>query len=118
VLDLLRFSRFTGGKYWEPELGSVANAEEFSVLRKRSPLHNVTPGCYPPTRVMIGEDDQTAVPLHGDKYTAALQNAQTCTRPAVMKVMKGAGHNFGATPEQVADSFADALAFAFTTVGR
>jgi hypothetical protein len=35
-----------------------------------------------------------------------------------MKVMKGAGHNFGATPDQVADSFADALAFAFATVGR
>jgi prolyl oligopeptidase len=112
VADLLRFDQFTGGSYWLPDLGSPAVREEFTSLYSYSPYHNVKRGqCYPPTLIMVGERDQSAVPMHGYKLTAALQAAQGCGHPILLKMMWGAGHNFGATPEQEVDSYTDELAF-------
>jgi prolyl oligopeptidase len=114
VVDLLRFEKFTGGSYWLPELGSPANADEFKALYDYSPYHNVKSGqCYPPTLIMVGERDQTAVPLHAYKFTAAMQSAQECDNPVLMKMMRGAAHNFGLTLEQQTDSYTDELSFLF-----
>lgn len=112
VLDLLRFDRFTQGTYWSPEFGSPTDPEDFSVLRRWSPYHNLVQGrCYPPTLVMSGDQDQVAVPLHAYKFTAALQAAQGCDHPVLLKIMHGAGHNFGNTPEETADAWADQAVF-------
>lgn len=112
VLDLLRFDQFTGGAYWAGELGSPNDPAANPALLKQSPYHNLKPGtCYPATLVMSGDLDQTAVPPHAYKYVAALQHAQSCSRPVALKVMRGAGHNFGTTPETIADSYTDALMF-------
>ncbi len=114
VVDLLRFEKFTGGSYLLPELGSPANADEFKALYDYSPYHNVKSGqCYPPTLIMVGERDQTAVPLHAYKFTAAMQSAQECDNPVLMKMMRGAAHNFGLTLEQQTDSYTDELSFLF-----
>ena len=114
VVDLLRYDKFTGGAYWAAELGSPANPEEFKALYSYSPYHNVKQGqCYPPTLIMFGERDQTAVPLHAYKFTAAMQAAQGCDHPVLMKVMRGAGHNFGVTLQQQTDSYTDELSFLF-----
>ena len=113
-LDLIRYDKFTGGAQFVPELGSVADHEEFRFLHAISPYHNVKRGhCYPPVLVRVGEVDQTAVPMHGYKFIAALQANQKCENPVLLKVMRGAGHNFGATPDQTVDSNVDALAFLF-----
>lgn len=117
VLDMLRFERFTAASYWKPEFGSPADPREFKALYAYSPYHNVGPGrCYPPTLVMAGERDQTAVPLHAYKFVAAMQAAQGCDRPVLLKVMWGTGHNFGATPERSVDSWTDLLSFLFRTL--
>ncbi|MFN8061096.1 MAG: prolyl oligopeptidase family serine peptidase [Vicinamibacterales bacterium] len=111
VADLLRYERFTGAAFWTPEFGSVATRDEFEALRRLSPYHEALKGtCLPPTLVMAGEFDETAPPLHAFKLVAARQ-AATCTSPVLMKLMHGAGHDFGKTPEQIADSFAAELAF-------
>jgi prolyl oligopeptidase len=118
VLDLLRFDRFTGGAYWAGELGSPRDPASLAVLLEQSPYHNIRPGtCYPATLVMSGDLDQTAVPAHAYKYVAALQHAQPCERPVLLKVMRGAGHNFGASPEAIADSYTDALEFLDRVLG-
>jgi prolyl oligopeptidase len=112
VLDLLRFDQFTGGAYWQPELGSPADPQEFQALRAYSPVHNAKPGqCYPPALVMAGELDQTAPPLHAHKFVAAMQAAQGCAQPILLKTMRGTGHSQGSTPAQIADSFTDELSF-------
>ena len=112
VLDLLRFDRFSQASYWLPEFGSPRDAGDFKALSAWSPYHNLKPGtCYPPTLVMSGDLDQVAVPLHAYKFTAAMQAAQGCANPVLLKVMWGAGHNFGATAEQSAESWADQTAF-------
>ena len=112
VLDMLRYEKFTAGGQWIQEFGSVEDAEEFKALYSYSPYHNIKSGrCYPPMMIRMGERDQTAVPLHAYKFTAAMQAAQSCDRPVLLKVMWGAGHNFGATPEANIDSSADGLTF-------
>jgi prolyl oligopeptidase len=117
VLDMLRFDRFTAASYWKPEFGSPADPREFKALYAYSPYHNVRPGrCYPPTLVMAGERDQTAVPLHAYKFVAAMQAAQGCNHPVLLKLMWGTGHNFGATPERSVDSWTDLLSFLIRTI--
>lgn len=117
VLDLLRFDQFTGGAYWQPEFGSPAVAHEFKALRAWSPVHNAKAGtCYPPTLVMAGELDQTAPPLHAHKFIAAMQAAQGCAQPILLKTMRGAGHNQGSTPQQIVDSYTDELSFLTRTL--
>ena len=118
VLDMVRFDRFSQASYWLPEFGSPKDPEDFKALHAWSPYHNVKDGrCYPATLVMTGELDQVAVPLHAYKFTAAMQAAQGCGKPVLLKVMWGAGHNFGTTPEQTAESWADQTAFLLRALG-
>jgi prolyl oligopeptidase len=118
VLDMLRFDRFSQAAYWLPEFGSPRDPEDFAALRAWSPYHNVKKGgCYPPMLVMAGERDQVAVPLHAYKFVAALQAAQGCANPALLQVVRGAGHNFGTTPEQTAETWADETAFLTRVLG-
>ncbi|MCI0353557.1 MAG: prolyl oligopeptidase family serine peptidase, partial [Acidobacteria bacterium] len=118
ILDLLRFDQFTAASYWIPEFGSASDPQEFKALYAYSPYHTLRDGqCYPPTLVVSGERDQTAVPLHAYKFTAAMQAAQGCGQPVLLKVMRGIGHNFGATAEQRVDSWTDILTFLFRALG-
>ncbi len=112
VLDMLRFDRFSQAAYWLPEFGSPRDPLDFAALKRWSPYHNLEKGrCFPPMLVMAGERDQVAVPLHAYKFTAALQFAQGCRNPVLLQNVRGAGHNFGATTEQTAQTWADETAF-------
>jgi prolyl oligopeptidase len=113
ILDLLRFDRFTGGARWKSEFGSPEDPGDFRRLLDYSPLHAVEKGvCYPPTLVTASDRDETAVPSHAYKFTAALQYAQGCDEPVLLQVVRGGGHtSFGNTPEQAAGMYARQLAF-------
>jgi prolyl oligopeptidase len=112
ALDMIRFEKFTTASYWIQEFGATANPEELKALLAYSPYHNVKNGeCYPPTMIMVGDRDQVVTPMHAYKFTAALQAAQGCDHPVLLKMMWGAGHNFGATPEQIIDSITDEITF-------
>ena len=95
---MLRYHHFTRIKGWTSGYGSSDDADDFAVLRAYSPLHNLEDGrCYPPVlTVVVGEDTSTQ-PMHGDKFTAALQAAQGCGRPVMLKTIPGVGHySYGA----------------------
>lgn len=112
ALDMLRYHKFTAAGFWIPEFGSVDEPDEFKALYSYSPYHNIQKGrCYPPTLVTVGEEDQTAVPMHGYKFIAAMQYAQDCEHPALLQVVRGAGHRFGKTPDQRARTWSDQLAY-------
>ncbi|MEM9858625.1 MAG: prolyl oligopeptidase family serine peptidase [Bacteroidota bacterium] len=117
ALDLLRFPKFTGAKAWIEELGSPEKKFEFEALYKYSPYHNIEKKCYPPTLVMVGDEDETTPPLHAFKYVASLQDKNTClTNPVLLKIMKGVGHNFGTRYLQKVDSFTDMMYFLYKNV--
>ena len=110
ALDMLRLEAFTGGRRWRSDFGTVEDRADFEALHAYSPYHNVTPACYPATILTPGDRDETTVPMHAYKFVAALQHAQTCDRPILLRVSWGAGHSSGATPSDRVENWADQLA--------
>jgi prolyl oligopeptidase len=110
---MVRFAKFTNGSSWVGEFGDPEIKEDFDVLYKLSPYHQIKPGsCYPPTLIMVGDQDQTTPPAHAYKFTAAMQaNNGHCENPVLLKMMWGAGHTFGSTRDQVIDSRTDEVMF-------
>jgi prolyl oligopeptidase len=118
ALDMIRLDQFTGGRQWRSEFGSTEKADEFTALLAYSPYHNVKPGvCYPATVVLPGELDQTTVPMHAYKFVAALQHAQSCEQPILLRVSWGAGHNAGANIKDAIENWTDQLAIIFRLLG-
>ena len=66
LTDMLRFHKFSVGRYWLQEYGNAEeNAEHFEFLRKYSPLHNLKQEvAYPATFVTTAENDDRVAPLH------------------------------------------------------
>jgi len=114
VMDMLRYHKFTGGSAWATEYGSSDEPTAFQYLSKYSPLHNVRPGtCYPATLVTTADHDDRVVPSHSFKFTAAMQAAQGCDRPVLIRVETQASHGYRPTDKRIAE-LADEWAFALT----
>ncbi len=77
VTDMLRYQRFTAGRYWTVEYGDAEeDPEAFDWLLAYSPYHNVTVGfTYPPLLITTAESDDRVVPMHALKLAAAVQHA-------------------------------------------
>jgi prolyl oligopeptidase len=117
VMDMLRYDRFTGGRAWVTEYGSSTDAAQFSFLRRYSPVQNVKPGvCYPATLVTTADHDDRVVPSHSFKFTAAMQAAQPCSRPVLIRVETQGSHGYRPTDKRIAE-LADEWAFAASRMG-
>jgi prolyl oligopeptidase len=112
VLDMLRFHKFTIGHAWVDDYGSSDDAEEFKALLKYSPLHAIKPGtCYPPTMITTADHDDRVVPAHSFKFAAALQAAQSCDNPILIRTETKAGHGAGKPTAKIIEEAADKWAF-------
>ena len=112
VMDMLRYDKFTGGRAWVTEYGSASNAAQFPVLYKYSPVHNLRPGtCYPATLATTADHDDRVVPSHSFKFIAALQAAQGCDKPVLIRVETQGSHGYRPTDKRIAE-LADEWAFA------
>jgi prolyl oligopeptidase len=117
VMDMLRYDKFTGGQAWAVEYGSASNAEDFAYLIKYSPLQNVKAGvCYPATLVTTADHDDRVVPAHSFKFTAAMQAAQNCERPVLIRIETQGSHGYRPTDKRIAE-LADEWAFAAAATG-
>jgi prolyl oligopeptidase len=117
VMDMLRYQRFTGGRFWVSEYGSAENPEQFRFLFPFSPIHNIKPGtCYPATLITTADHDDRVVPSHSFKYAAALQAAQGCARPVLIRVEVAGSHGYRPTDKLIAER-ADQWAFAAEAMG-
>jgi prolyl oligopeptidase len=111
VMDMLRFHKFTGGAAWTSEYGSPDDPEAFRFIHKYSPLHSLRPGaCYPPTLLTTADHDDRVVPSHSYKFTAALQAAQGCDHPVILRVETKGSHGYSPTDKLIAER-ADLMAF-------
>ncbi|HXI20941.1 MAG TPA: prolyl oligopeptidase family serine peptidase, partial [Gemmatimonadales bacterium] len=109
--DMLRYHKFTVGAGWVPEYGSPDDSVAFRYLRAYSPLHNVRPGtCYPATILLTGDHDDRVVPSHSYKFAAALQAAQGCTRPILLRIARDASHGYASSSATI-DEWTDVWAF-------
>jgi len=112
VMDMLRFDRFTAGRYWVDDYGYPNREADFRVLRAYSPYHNIHAGkAYPAMLVTTADTDDRVVPGHSFKYTAALQAAGVGARPQLIRVETRAGHGAGKPTDKAIEEGADILAF-------
>jgi prolyl oligopeptidase len=117
VMDMLRYDHFTGGRLWRPEYGSASNPSQFPFLIKYSPLHNIKTGtCYPATLITTADHDDRVVPSHSFKFAAALQAAQGCDKPVLIRVEVQGSHGYRPTDKLIAER-ADQWAFAAEHTG-
>ena len=112
VMDMLRFHKFTAGRYWVDDYGSSDDPEQFAALRAYSPYHNIKPGTnYPATMVMTADTDDRVVPGHSFKFAARLQQAQAAAAPILIRIEIRAGHGAGTPTSKLIDRAADQWAF-------
>ena len=112
VMDMLRFHKFTAGRFWVDDYGSSDDAEEFEALYAYSPYHNVKPRTnYPATLVTTADTDDRVVPGHSFKYTAAMQQAQVGEAPILIRIETRAGHGAGKPTDKIVKEYADRWAF-------
>lgn len=118
VMDMLRFHKFTIGWAWVAEYGSSDDPDQFQTLYAYSPLHNLRAGrCYPPTLVTTADHDDRVVPGHSFKFAAALQAAQSCDNPTLIRIQQKAGHGLGKPTAVVIEEMADVWAFLVRALG-
>jgi len=116
-MDMLRYDKFTGGALWTTEYGSASDPAQFPFLLKYSPVQNVKPGtCYPATLITTADHDDRVVPSHSFKFTAALQKAQGCAHPVLIRVETGGSHGYRPTDKRIAE-LADEWAFTAAQMG-
>jgi prolyl oligopeptidase len=118
VLDMLRFPHFGDGLGTTAEYGSPDDPGMIPILYGYSPVHNVRAGtCYPATLVMHSEHDANVVPMHSYKFAAALQKAQSCERPVLLRVEQLSGHGTGRTQSMRIAAAADQWSFLMQALG-
>jgi prolyl oligopeptidase len=112
VMDMLRFDRFTAGRYWVDDYGHPEDEADWRVLRAYSPYHNIVDGAaYPAILVTTADTDDRVVPGHSFKYAAALQSAVIGPRPHLIRIETRAGHGSGKPIDKVIAEAADVQAF-------
>ncbi|MBS1782468.1 MAG: S9 family peptidase [Bacteroidetes bacterium] len=119
VLDMLRYHKFTAGAGWAYDYGTADDSKAmFEYLYKYSPVHNVrSETCYPSTMVMTGDHDDRVVPAHSFKFAAALQAAQNCENPVLIRIETKAGHGAGKPTSMMIQEQADKWAFMLFNMG-
>ncbi len=112
VMDMLRFHKFTAGRFWVDDYGSAENAEEFKALLAYSPYHNLRNHSeYPPTLATTADTDDRVVPGHSFKFAAEIQHRQKAAAPALIRIETSAGHGGGTPTSKLIEQWADLWAF-------
>ena len=119
VLDMLRYhTASANARQWSSDYGLSENPAEFGAQLAYSPYHQLQAGtCYPATLVMADANDDRVVPWHSYKYAAALQHAQACDKPALIRIETRTGHGGGASTSKIVDEYADQWAFVAQALG-
>ncbi len=112
VMDMLRFDRFTAGRYWVDDYGYPNREADFRTLYAYSPYHNIRTGVsYPPILVTTADTDDRVVPGHSFKYVAALQHADPNGAPHLIRIETRAGHGSGKPTDKQIEEYSDMYAF-------
>ena len=118
VMDMLRFDRFTAGRYWVDDYGYPNKEEDFKTLLGYSPYHNLKSGIdYPALMVSTADTDDRVVPGHSFKYMARLQALDTGDKPHLIRIETRAGHGSGKPTDKIIDEYSDIYAFLAHAIG-
>ncbi len=112
VMDMVRFDRFTAGRYWVDDYGYPDKEADFKMQLTYSPYHNIKSGVeYPAVIVSTADTDDRVVPGHSFKYISALQAAKTGDKPKIIRIESRAGHGSGKPTDKLIEEYSDIYAF-------
>lgn len=119
VMDMLRYHKFTIGRYWAVDYGTSEDSKEmFEYLRNYSPLHSIRDGVrYPAVLVTTADHDDRVVPAHSFKYAAALQSSKIGDKPHLIRIESNAGHGGGKPLDKTIEEVVDIFSFIFYNMG-
>jgi prolyl oligopeptidase len=118
VMDMLRFDRFTAGRYWVDDYGYPNKEQDFRTLLAYSPYHNIRTGVdYPALIVSTADTDDRVVPGHSFKYTARLQALDTGSEPHLIRIETRAGHGSGKPTDKLIEEYSDIYGFLAQATG-
>ncbi|MEZ5365609.1 MAG: prolyl oligopeptidase family serine peptidase [Bryobacterales bacterium] len=118
VMDMLRFDKFTAGRFWVDDYGSSSNPEEFKALYAYSPYHNLKNKTeYPATLITTADTDDRVVPGHSFKFAAEIQHMQKGSEPVLIRIETSAGHGAGKPTSKMIDELTDQWAFLVKNLG-
>ncbi|MFZ1399841.1 MAG: prolyl oligopeptidase family serine peptidase [Candidatus Promineifilaceae bacterium] len=120
VIDMLRYHKFSAGRYWTPEYGNAeADPEHFKFMMAYSPLHNVQPDhTYPPLLITTADTDDRVVPMHAKKFAATLQAADNGRNPLLIRIETRAGHGLGKPTAKLIEESTDVYSFLWTMLNK
>jgi len=113
VMDMLRFDKFTAGRYWVDDYGQPEKEADFRTLLAYSPYHNIKGGkSYPPLIAVTADTDDRVVPGHSFKYIAKLQStAGVGDAPHLIRIDTRSGHGSGKPITKIIDEYSDVYSF-------
>ncbi|WP_343343745.1 prolyl oligopeptidase family serine peptidase [Sphingomicrobium sp. XHP0239] len=113
VMDMLRFDRFTAGRYWVDDYNYPQQERDAEYNLRFSPYHNVEASTdYPAVLVTTADTDDRVVPGHSFKYAAMLQEkAGEGDDPLLIRIETRAGHGSGKPTDKIIEEAADVAAF-------
>jgi prolyl oligopeptidase len=118
VMDMLRFHKFTAGRFWVDDYGSADQPDEFRAIFAYSPYHNLKPDVkYPATLITTADTDDRVVPAHSFKFAARLQAVQAGDAPVLIRIETRAGHGAGKPTAKLIEEAADQQAFLVKNLG-
>jgi prolyl oligopeptidase len=118
LLDMVRYHLYGSGKTWIPEYGSAEDPQQFAALLAYSPYHRLVDGtAYPALLVLSADSDDRVDPMHGRKFTAAVQHANEARTPALLRIEHHAGHGGADLVKQIVEGGTDTFAFLLDQLG-
>ena len=113
VMDMLRFDRFTAGRYWVADYGHPDKQADFKTLLAYSPYHNIRGGrAYPPLIAVTADTDDRVVPGHSFKYIAKLQATPGVgDAPHLIRIDTRSGHGSGKPITKIIEEYSDVYSF-------
>lgn len=119
VMDMLRYHKFTIGRYWAADYGTSEDSEEmFKYLLNYSPLHSIKDNVeYPAILVTTADHDDRVVPAHSFKYIATMQEHYKGTNPVLIRIETNAGHGAGKPTAKIIEEYSDIYSFMFYNLG-
>ena len=118
MLDMLRYHLFDNAHVWKEEFGTADNPEDFAVLLRYSPYHNVRESsAYPANMIVSGDADQNCNSLHARKMTARLQAANNSDSPILLDYSHHRGHSPVLPLSERVEALTDRMAFLCDQLG-
>lgn len=119
VMDMLRYHKFTIGRYWATDYGTSEDSDEmFKYLYAYSPLHSIKEGIeYPAVMATTADHDDRVVPAHSFKYISTLQEKYNGKNPVLIRIETKAGHGSGKPTTKRIEEAADLWSFVFYNMG-